>query len=329
MSEDVRARLSVTSSPHVLCQRTTRGIMLDVVIALLPAAFVSIFYFGYRSAVLITVCIASCAVFEYLWCYFRKTPVMVKDLSCAVTGMLVAFNLPAGLPVWQAVFGCFVAIIIVKQLFGGIGCNFVNPALAARVVLALSFPSAMTTYSFPFGAPDMVSGASVAPGVDIMSTATPLNLIKAGDPSALSLLDLFLGAHGGVLGEVSAAALLAGGIYLVVRRVIGVAIPLTFIGSTILSSWLFGCPLPIHAALSGGLFLGAIFMATDYSTSPYTLKGKLIFGLGCGLLTALIRTYGSSTEGVSYALLLMNLLVPYINDLMRRKPFGTGRAKNA
>ncbi len=320
-------RLIVTSSPHILSNRTTRSLMLDVIIALLPAAIVSVVLFGYRSAVVISVCIVSCAIFEAIWCLLMKKPIMISDLSCVVTGMLLAFNLPAGIPWWQAVVGCFVAIIVVKQLFGGIGCNFVNPALAARVVMALSFATSMVTYAYPHGAPDAVSTASPAHGVDIMASATPLNLIDAGKGADLSLWQLFIGDHGGVLGETCAIALLIGGVYLVARKVILPIIPLIFIGSTVLFSWLFGCPLPIHAALSGGLFLGAIFMATDYATSPYTITGHLIFGLGCGLLTALIRTFANSTEGVSYAILLMNLLVPYINSLTRRKPFGTGGAK--
>ena len=334
-----QAKLSITSSPHILTKRTTRGIMLDVVIAMLPAAVMSVVYFGYRSAVLICVCVASCVVFEGLWCYFRKSPIMVKEISCVVTGMLIAFNLPAGFPIWQAIIGCFFAIIVVKQLFGGLGTNYVNPALAARVVLALSFSTSMTAYSFPFGEADAAAGASAAgatmagatagASVDAVASATPLSLMGANNVDGLTLWELFSGAHGGVLGETCAIALLAGGLYLVVRKVITPTIPVSYIAVTILFSWIFGCEYPIHAALSGGLVLGAVFMATDYTTSPYTEPGKLIFGVGCGLLTALIRSYGSSTEGVSYALLFMNLMVSFINDLVRRKPFGVGGKRNA
>lgn len=318
MSQKPIANLSVTSSPHILGKRTTRGIMLDVVIAMLPAAFMAILFFGYRAGVVIAVCIAACVVLEALWCFLLKKPMAIGDLSCVVTGMLLAFNLPAGIPIWQALIGCFVAIILVKQLFGGIGCNFANPALTARIVMALSFPATMIAYSFP----------AAQTGVDAVASATPLTLIREGG-EVPGLWTLFVGAHGGVLGETSALALLLGGTYLVIRRVINPIIPLSFIASTGLICWAFGCPLPLHAALSGGLFLGAIFMATDYVTSPYTNLGRLIFGLCCGFFTGLIRAFGNASEGVSYALLIMNLLVPYINNLVRRKPFGTKGVKHA
>ncbi|MEA4912894.1 MAG: RnfABCDGE type electron transport complex subunit D [Oscillospiraceae bacterium] len=306
--------LSVTSSPHIANKRSTRGIMLDVVIALLPALGVSVYLFGYRSAVLSGVCVAACVAFEWLYEKLLHRPVTVGDLSAVVTGLLLAYNLPATLPVWMAVVGSFVSIVIVKQLFGGIGCNFVNPALVGRVVMAVSFASAMTDYAYPATAPD------------VLSSATPLNLIEQGGGEGLDALTLFLGNYGGVLGETSCAALLLGGVYLVLRGVIKPIIPVAYIGSTLLFSWMFGCAHPLYAILSGGLFLGAVFMATDYTTVPYTNAGKLVFALGLGLLTSVIRIFANSTEGVSYAILIMNLLVPYINDACRRRPFGAAAA---
>jgi electron transport complex protein RnfD len=326
--QKVSEKLMVTSSPHINHPRTTRGIMLDVIIALMFPAVASVVFFGYRAAVRVVVCVVACVVLEWAYCKLTKKPGSIGDLSAVVTGMLLAFNLPAGIPIWQALVGCFVAIVIVKQLFGGIGCNFVNPALAGRVVMALSFTTTMVTYSFPGGLPDSVSTASPV-GPDALASATPLNLIETGGQEGLDLWTLFVGNYGGVLGETSALALTLGFVYLVARGVIKPIIPISFIASTLVFSWLFGCEAPLAAALSGGLFLGAIFMATDYTTSPYTNLGKLVFGLGCGLLTALIRTFANSTEGVSYAILIMNLLVPYINDLTRGKPFGTGGAKIA
>lgn len=311
-------KLIVSSSPHISSPATTTRIMLDVLIAMLPAAAASVYYFGVKALILILVCVASCVGFEALYCALAKKPIPVGDLSAAVTGMMLAFNLPADLPVWQAVVGSLVAIVVVKQLFGGIGCNFVNPALAGRVIMAVSFTTTMTKYAFPAGMADVVSSAT-----DATSAATPLSTIESGYADTLKLMDLFLGKHGGVIGETCCAALLLGGLYLVLRRVIEPTIPVAFIGSAFVFLWLFGSPAPLASILSGGLFLGAIFMATDYTTTPYTTGGKLIFGLGCGLLTALIRTYASSTEGVSYAILLMNLLVPYINNITRKKPYGT------
>ncbi|MEA5051528.1 MAG: RnfABCDGE type electron transport complex subunit D [Oscillospiraceae bacterium] len=302
--------LTVTSSPHIACRRSTRGIMLDVVIALLPALAASIWLFGARSALLVGVCVVSCVAFEWLYEKLMHLPVTVGDLSAVVTGMLLAFNLPSTLPVWMTLVGSFVSIIVVKQLFGGIGCNFVNPALAGRVVMAVSFASAMTDYAYP------------ATAVDVLSSATPLHLIEQGGGDGLSALTLFLGNYGGVLGETSCAALLLGFIWLVVRGVIKPVIPVTYIGSTLLFSWMFGCVHPLYSILSGGLFLGAIFMATDYTTVPYSDAGKLVYGLGLGLLTSVIRIYANSTEGVSYAILLMNLVVPYINGGFRRRPLG-------
>ncbi|MEG0832385.1 MAG: RnfABCDGE type electron transport complex subunit D [Oscillospiraceae bacterium] len=306
--------LTVSSSPHISSKCTTRQIMLDVIIALSPSAVVAVVLFGACAAVRIAAGVAFCVALEWLYCKIAKKTSTIGDLSAVVTGVLLSFNVPSELPVWQLGLGAFVAIIVVKQLFGGIGCNFVNPALAGRVAMVMSFALTMTTYNYPRAVPDALAGA------------TPLRLIEAGAGAQLDAWSLFLGNHGGMLGETSCAALLLGGVYLVVRRVISPMIPLVFIGSCTLFSWLFGCGAPLLATLSGGLFLGAVFMATDYVTTPYTNMGKLVFGLGCGLITALIRMYANSTEGVSYAILIMNLLVPYINGFTRRRPYGTRRA---
>ena len=230
-----------------------------------------------------------------------------------VTGILLAFNLPATIPLWIAILGSFVSIVIAKQLFGGLGHNFANPAIVGRIVLAVSFAGRMTAYAYP----------AVPGGVDALASATPLVATRHAD---LPLLQLFLGAHGGVLGETCAAALLLGGIYLVVRRVISPAIPVTYLATVAIVSLLAGQE-PLVQLLSGGLLLGAIFMATDYVTSPYTLTGKIVYGLGLGVITCAIRFWASSAEGVSYAILLMNLLVPYINDLTRQKPLGGAKKK--
>ena len=309
---------TIASSPHITSRDTTRSIMLDVIIALLPAFALSVFFFGYRSAVVVAVCTAACVGFEALWCLLMKKPQSIGDLSAVVTGMLLAFNLPAGIPLWQAVVGSLVAIVVVKQLFGGIGCNFVNPALAGRVVMAVSFTSAMLSYSYPVST---LTGALP----DVLTGATPLAALAGESSGSVSALSLFLGEHGGVLGETSCAALLLGGIYLCAKKVIKPIIPLAYIGSTFLFSWMFGNEHPLMFILSGGLFLGAIFMATDYVTSPYTDKGKWIFGIGCGLLTTVIRMFAGegNGEGVSFSILLMNLLVPYINGWCRKKPYGT------
>ncbi|MEG1984358.1 MAG: RnfABCDGE type electron transport complex subunit D [Oscillospiraceae bacterium] len=304
-------KLAISSSPHITGSNSTRKIMLDVIIALMPAAAASCWIFGIRALILIAVCVITCVAAEALYCVIAKKPIPVGDLSAVVTGIMLAFNLPASLPVWQAVVGSVVTIVVVKQLFGGIGCNFVNPALAGRVIMAVSFTGTMVNYSFPDSA------------VDLLSSSTPLSVIWAGKAAELELWQLFIGSVGGVIGESSCLALLIGGLYLVIRKVIKPIIPLAYIGSAYIFLTLFGCAAPLVSILSGGLFLGAIFMATDYVTTPYTNTGKLIFGIGCGLITAVIRTFANSTEGVSYAILIMNLLVPYINQWVRRKPYGT------
>ena len=300
--------LTVSVSPHIRGKRTTKNIMLDVIIALMPALVASVMIFGLRSLLLTAVSAAACVLCEYLWEKGHKMPITIGDLSAVVTGILLAYNVPVGMPVWQLIVGDAAAILVAKMLFGGIGCNFMNPALVGRIVLMFSFTSEMTTYVFP------------KTSVDALSSATPLVALDKLSMSDFS--QLFYGVHGGVLGETCMLALLLGGVYLIVRRVISPAIPLSYLGATLLFTWAFGGAQPILALFSGGVMLGAFFMATDYVTSPFTTKGKLIFGLGCGFITAVIRVFGNYNEGVTFAILLMNLLVPYINDLTMTKPLG-------
>ncbi|HIV87596.1 MAG TPA: RnfABCDGE type electron transport complex subunit D [Candidatus Pygmaiobacter gallistercoris] len=303
----------VKASPHIRDNSSTQKIMLDVILALCPAIVASAIIFGLRALLVIAVTVAACVVFEYLYCRLMKKSNPIADLSAVVTGILLAFNLPSTIPLWIAVIGAFVSIVIAKQLFGGLGHNFANPAIVGRIVLAVSFAGRMTAYAYP----------EVTNGVSALAGATPLVATRNAD---LPLLTLFLGTHGGVLGETCAAALLLGGIWLVVRRVISPVIPVTYLATVAVVSLLAGQE-PLVQLLSGGLMLGAIFMATDYVTSPYTLTGKLVYGLGLGIITCGIRFWATSAEGVSYAILLMNLFVPYINDLTRQKPLGGGKKK--
>ena len=300
--------LTVSVSPHIRSARTTRSIMLDVILALMPALVASVFIFGARTLLLTAVSAAACVLCEYLWEKGHKMPITIGDLSAVVTGILLAYNVPVSMPVWQLIVGDAAAILVAKMLFGGIGCNFMNPALVGRIVLMFSFTSEMTAYVFP------------KTSIDALSSATPLTVLDKLDMSALP--QLLFGVHGGVIGETCMIALLLGGVYLVARKVISPAIPLSYLGATLLFTWLFGGAQPILAIFSGGVMLGAIFMATDYVTSPFTTKGKLIFGLGCGFITAVIRVFGNYNEGVTFAILLMNLVVPYINDLTMTKPLG-------
>lgn len=306
-------KLFVSSSPHIRTKETTRGIMLDVLIALVPATVAGIVLFGPGAALVIAVCLVTAVLAEYICCKIMKKPNSTGDLSAAVTGLLLALNLPPSIPIWMAALGTAVAIVIVKMMFGGLGQNFVNPAITGRIVLMVSFGTAMTTWSAPF---------SWMSSADAVSTATPL----AGEVSTVS--QLFFGLRGGCIGETYAAALVLGGLYLIVRRVITPEIPVIFIGTVGLMMWLFGNDPGIQM-LSGGLLLGAIFMATDYCTSPTTMKGKAIYAVGCGAITAVIRQFGAMPEGVSYAIILMNILTPHINKLTAPKPFGWEAKRNA
>ncbi len=302
--------LTMSPSPHLSSGATTRRIMLDVIISLVPASVAAVIFFGWRSLMLIGVCILSCVVLEYICRKVMKRKNTTGDLSAVVTGLLLALNLPPGLNPLMAVFGCIVAIVVVKQMFGGIGNNFVNPAITARIVLLVSFPVPMTTWEKPL---EWLNTA------DSVTGATPLALVAQGEST--SYLDLFFGNRGGCIGETCVLALLLGGIYLVARRVISPIIPLSFIGTVFVLSFLLGGD-PVFHIMSGGVMLGAIFMATDYTTSPMNPLGKLIFGIGCGVITVLIRLYANLPEGVSYSIILMNILTPHIENLTRPRPFG-------
>ena len=300
------SELVVNVSPHIRAKASIRSIMLDVIIALVPALIAGTIVFGLRALLVTAVCVAVCVASEFLFEKGCKKPVTVGDLSAVVTGLLLAYNLPVGIPLWQAAFGAIAAIVVVKQLFGGIGQNFANPAITARIILLLAFSGSMTTWVIP----------------DSVSSATPLALIASGDTAALpSLLDMFLGLRGGCIGETSALAILLGGIYLLIRRVIAWQTPVVFIATVFGLAAALGAA-PVYQLFSGGLLLGAFFMATDYATTPTTAWGKVIFGLGCGILTAVIRVFGNYPEGVSFSILLMNILTPHIDKLTRHKPFG-------
>lgn len=299
-------KFHLSVSPHIHSGRTTAGIMGDVILSLLPATIAGAVIFGFRALILVAVCIASAVLFEYLFNLILKKDRTVGDLSAIVTGLLLGLNLPANLPLWQAVVGSFFAIVIVKCLFGGIGCNIVNPAIAARVFMLVAFGS-MAKAAFP---------------VDTVATATPLAVLAEG--KSVDLMDLFLGNIGGAIGETSALALLIGGVYLVIRRVISLHIPAAFILSAFLLTLIIEGDMTSALAwtLSGGLIIGAFFMATDYTTSPSGSWGKIVFGIGCGVLTVLIRFYGGYPEGVSFAILLMNILNPYVEKIALPKVFG-------
>ncbi len=303
-------KLYLSSSPHIHVPRTTRSIMLDVVFSLLPATASGILFFGWRAALLVAVCIVTAVLSEYLFNLIAKKRQTVNDLSAVVTGLLLALNLPASLPVWQAVVGTVFAIVIVKCFFGGIGCNVVNPAITGRVFMLIAFGS-MAKAAFP---PDSV--ASATPLAELAEGKTP------------DILNLITGNVGGAIGETSVIALMIGFIYLLVRRVITWQIPAAFIGTVFLFTLAVTGDLTQALAyiFAGGLFLGAIFMATDYVTSPSTSAGKLLFGLGAGIITVLIRLWGKYPEGVSFGILLMNILNPYLEIWTKRKVFG-GKTK--
>ena len=320
--------LYVNSSPHIRSEVTTQRLMLDVIIALIPAAFAGIYFFGFRAALLIAVTVISSVGFEYLIRKVLKRNNTIGDLSAAVTGFILALNLPPELPFWMAIVGSFFAIVIVKQLFGGLGYNFLNPALAARAFLIVSYGARMTTWTRPFTTAADIDSVSLATAADIdaVSFATPLGALKEGS-NLPELMDMFLGNIGGSLGETSALALIIGGIYLIARSVISWHIPVIYIGTVGLLAWIMGpngifTGNPLFHILAGGLMLGAIFMATDNTTSPMTKKGTIIYAIGCGVLTMLFRLYTNMPEGVSYAILLMNVSVPMIDRCTKPARFG-------
>ncbi|NCB50484.1 MAG: RnfABCDGE type electron transport complex subunit D [Clostridia bacterium] len=314
---------TVSSNPLERANRDTTKIMLDVLIALIPALAIAVWQFGTAVLILLCVSVASSVFFEWGYRKLMKKDSSIGDLSAVVTGVLLVFVLPSSAPWWIPVIGSFFAVIIVKQLFGGIGKNFLNPALAGRAFL-FSYSAIMTTWAVP---------AALKGTVDATTMATPLSFLYAGTPlpSYFSFQSLFLGTIPGCIGEVSAAALLIGGIYLLVRKVITWRIPVSFLGTVALLCLIFGhegygnVDWMAYNLLSGGLMLGAIFMATDYCASPVTLTGQLIFGAGCGALTVLIRYFGSYAEGVSYAILIMNTCAWFIDQLTRPRQFGATR----
>ena len=310
---EIKKLLVIAPSPHFRDSVTTTSIMRDVIIALLPALYAAGLHFGTRALLLSAVCVISCVLFEALYNIVVGQKQTIGDLSAVVTGLLLAFNMPPMVPLYIAVVGCFVAIVIAKQLFGGIGQNFANPAILGRVVLLVSYSQAMTTWYIPRPAGKYV---------ELVSGATPLATLTNGGTPALSYTDMFLGiGKGGCIGEVCGLAILIGFAYLLIRRIITPTIPVAFVGTVLIFTLLLGQD-PIAHLLTGGLLLGAVFMATDYSTSPVTEKGKLIFGIGCGVLTVVIRVFGAYPEGVSFAILLMNIVAPHIDRLTKTKAFG-------
>ncbi|MDE7360594.1 MAG: RnfABCDGE type electron transport complex subunit D [Oscillospiraceae bacterium] len=309
-------KLFVESSPHIRSAWTTQKIMLNVIIALCPALAMSVYIFGIKALLLTVICCTSCVLLEFAFNKITKREDTISDLSAVVTGMLLAFNLPVDLPVYMAIIGCFVAIVIVKCLFGGIGQNFANPAITARIVLMMSFAGNMTKWTAPFAWKD---------GVDATVSATPLAAEKLP-----SLSDMFLGFRAGCLGETCIAALLLGGLYLMFMGLIRPATPLCFIGTVAVLSFLYGgCDVNfmLYQLMSGGLILGAFFMATDYATTPLTTKGKIVFGVGCGLITFAIRQYASMPEGVSFSILVMNCLTPLIDRFTAPTALGAVKPK--
>ena len=315
--------------PQVRAKRGTREIMLDVIIALLPALVVGVWQFGAQALIPLAVSIVSCVFFEWAYRKLMKKPDSIGDLSAVVTGILLAYTLPANCQWWMPIIGAFFAIVVVKQLYGGIGKNFLNPALAGRAFLLASYALFMTTWVVP---------SSLASAVDATTMATPLSYMKAGEalPQYFTYKSMFLGTMPGCLGEVSALALLIGGVYLLCRKVITWHIPVSFIGSVALLTLIFGSKngggythvqWMLDNLLSGGLLLGAFFMATDYSTSPVTAPGRIIYGVGCGALTVLIRVFGGFPEGVSFAILIMNCCVGFFDRIGVPKRFGAVRQK--
>lgn len=311
--------LIVSASPHLVTAMDTQKTMLMVLIALVPSLLVSTYVFGFRVLILTAVCIAASMFFEWAWNKLMKRNQTVCDLSAALTGTLIAFNLPSGLPYWIAIVGCFVAIIVVKQLFGGIGKNLVNPAITARIVLFISFATEMTTWPLP----------RMNQTADVLTGPTPLGVIAEGGQLPTNM-EMFLGYIGGSMGEVSAIALIIGGLFLVWKKIISPIIPCCFIGTVFVFALIYysatgngdALQMAVFHILAGGVMLGAIFMATDYVTSPLLPAGKVVFGIGCGVITMLIRLFGQYPEGVSFSILIMNCLTPLIDSFFQKRMYG-------
>ncbi len=321
MDNKYHEKLIVSSSPHMVTKTDTSKIMGTVLIALLPAFAVGIYQFGFRVVTLTAVFVASCVLFEFLYNKITKKPQTVGDLSAVLTGVLLAFNCPSSLPYEIAIVGSFAAIIVIKQLFGGIGQNLVNPAVTARVFMFIAFATPMTSWPTPRG------GHATGAVVDATTSATPLGVLSHGSfadvyADGYTKMDLFLGNVGGCIGEVSALAILIGGLFLIWKKVISPIIPVTFIATVFVLGFIWGgLDGALFHILAGGLMLGAFFCATDYVTSPTLPMGKVIFGIGCGLFTMLIRIFASYPEGVSFAILLMNILTPYIDKICEKRMY--------
>lgn len=313
---ETKTRFSASLAPHIFAKDTTAVLMLDVIAALMPTVAAGIWLFGWSAARVILICVVSCVGFEFLWEVLLKKPITINDLSAVVTGIILALTMPANAPWWMLVIGSATAILLIKQLFGGIGDNFVNPAATARAVLLASWPALMS------------GGAYTAP-LDAVSGATPLAILgrsaEAAAQAAPSTLDLFIGRIPGCIGEVSKIAILLGLVYLLIRKTITWHIPVTMIASFMLFTWLFGGD-PLQGVLMGSVLFGAVFMATDYVTCPMTHKGQIIFACGIGLLIALIRMFGGYPEGTMYAILIMNVLTPLIDRVTRGKIYGEVKA---
>ena len=323
MTDYKNLKLIASSSPHIRSNENTRSIMLDVIIAMLPALVWAIYNFGFKALISVAVSVVACLFWEWLYRKLLKKPQSIGDLSAVVTGMLLAFVCPPELPWWTLVIGAFFSIVVVKQLYGGIGCNFLNPALAGRAFLLASYATAMTTWAIPQIRPD------------VTSAATPLQIMKEGTVEAFTTLtsnysvsDMFLGKIGGSLGEVSSLCLLVGGVFLLIRKVISWHTPVAYIGTVAIltliaaPAGISGVDYMLYNVFGGGLMLGAIFMATDYATSPVTKPGQLIFGVGCGLLTCFIRRFGSYPEGVCYSILIMNCTTWLLDKYIRPTIYG-------
>lgn len=308
------SNFAVTSSPHLRDKATSQRIMQEVCLALAPAGIAGVILYGFNAALLIAICVATCVLSEFVWQKANKQTVTISDWSAVVTGLLLAYNLPATAPWWMAVIGSILAIVVVKQFFGGIGSNFLNPALAARAILFISWSGIMGSY--PQANPFQFTA-------DAVTGATPLATLNGGSTEGIKLLDLFLGNQGGVLGETCALAILLGGVYLLVRGIADWRIPVSFIG-TVFVCYLIkdGAEMALYQVLSGGLLLGAFFMATDYATSPITRLGRVIFGIGCGFFLFLIRAFANYPEGCSFAILFMNVATPMIDRFTMPRPFG-------
>ncbi|MBQ7974556.1 MAG: RnfABCDGE type electron transport complex subunit D [Clostridia bacterium] len=319
-------KLIVSSSPHVHTNETVSNIMLDVLIALMPACVAGVLFFGIRSAVVIITAVAACMASEWIFEKATHKQTTLSDLSAAVTGVILGMNMPVGIPLWMVVIGSAFAIVVVKQFYGGLGKNFLNPALAGRCFMVIAWAGAMTTFT-----------PAAFSGVDAISSATPLAIMKSGAQGAMpSLAQAFIGAKSGCIGETSGICLIIGFIYLLIRRVVSCRIPVAFVLSLAALTYVFGNPgemsqgyYTIMQILTGGLLFGALFMATDYVTTPTTKWGQIIFGIGCGVLTFVIRKFGGYPEGVSFAILLMNVASPLIETATKPKAFGTegGRSK--